>query len=74
VNAVSPHWTEDSVLNTLPEQAQDLIRDWHRRGWTPMGRLATPADVGNVVSLLCQEEAGFVTGQTIVVDGGQMLS
>jgi NAD(P)-dependent dehydrogenase (short-subunit alcohol dehydrogenase family) len=73
VNAVSPGWTEDSVLNTLPAELQTLIRDWHARGWTPMGRLATPADVGNVVSLLCREEAGFVTGQTILVDGGASL-
>jgi enoyl-[acyl-carrier protein] reductase III len=42
VNAISPGWTEDSVLNTLPEQAQQLIRNWHIRGWTPMGRLGTP--------------------------------
>lgn len=73
VNAVSPSWTEDSVLNTLPAEVQGLIRDWHERGWTPMGRLATPADVGNVVSLLCAEEAGFVTGQIILVDGGASL-
>ena len=38
VNAISPGWTEDSVMNTLPEQAQNLIRNWHARGWTPMGR------------------------------------
>lgn len=73
VNAVSPSWTEDSVLNTLPTEAQELIRGWHERGWTPMGRLATPADVGNVVALLCSEEAGFVTGQVIMVDGGAWL-
>src|SRR2546425_10497979 len=41
VNAISPGWTEDSVLNTLPKQAQDLIRSWHERGWTPDG---TPRD------------------------------
>src|SRR3954447_26866017 len=45
VNAISPGWTEDSVLNSLPEQVQDLIRDWHIRGWTPMRRLGTPEDV-----------------------------
>ena len=73
VNAVSPSWTEDSVLNTLPTEAQQLIRGWHERGWTPMGRLATPADVGNVVALLCSEAADFVTGQVIMVDGGAFL-
>jgi len=73
VNAVSPGWTEDSVLNTLPNAVQDLIRDWHTRGWTPMGRLGTPADIGNVVSLLCEEEAGWITGQVIFADGGASL-
>ncbi len=73
VNTVSPGWTEDSVLNTLPVQAQDLIRNWHKRGWTPMGRLGTPADIGNVAALLCAEEAGWITGQVIYADGGASL-
>ena len=73
VNAVSPGWTDDSVLNSLPPEAQDLIRRWHAGGWTPMGRLATPADIGNVVSLLCRGEAAWITGQTIYADGGASL-
>ena len=73
VNAISPGWTEDSVLNTLPTQAQDLIRNWHARGWTPMGRLGTPQDVGNVVALFCSEDAGWITGQVIYADGGASL-
>jgi NAD(P)-dependent dehydrogenase (short-subunit alcohol dehydrogenase family) len=73
VNAISPGWIEDSVLNTLPEAAQDMIRNWHQSGWTPMGRLGTPADIGNAVSLLCSEEAGWITGQTIAVEGGSSL-
>ncbi len=73
VNAISPGWTEDSVLNTLPAQAQDLIRGWHARGWTPMGRLGTPEDVGNVVALFCSEQAGWITGQVIYADGGASL-
>ncbi len=73
VNAISPGWTEDSVLNTLPQQAQDLIRNWHARGWTPMGRLGTPEDVGNVATLFCSEEAGWITGQVIYADGGASL-
>ncbi|HJU88956.1 MAG TPA: SDR family oxidoreductase [Gemmatimonadaceae bacterium] len=73
VNAVSPGWTEDSVLNSLPLAVQELIRGWHTRGWTPMGRLGTPADVGNVVGLLCDPDAGWITGQLIYADGGASL-
>jgi NAD(P)-dependent dehydrogenase (short-subunit alcohol dehydrogenase family) len=73
VNAISPGWTENSVLNTLPPQAQELIRNWHERGWTPMGRLGTPEDVGNVVALICSEKAAWITGQVIYADGGASL-
>src|ERR1700704_1894275 len=73
VNAISPGWTENSVLNSLPDPVQDLIRNWHKRGWTPMGRLGTPEDIGNVVALFCSEEAGWITGQTIYADGGASL-
>ncbi len=73
VNAISPGWTEDSVLNTLPEAAQDMIRNWHQSGWTPMRKLGTPADPGNAVSLLCSPEANWITGQILDVDGGASL-
>src|SRR5438477_1126061 len=73
VNALSPGWTEDSVLNTLPEQAQQLLRNWHTRGWTPMRRLGTPEDIGNVVALLCSPKARWITGQVIYADGGASL-
>jgi len=73
VNAISPSWIENSVLNTLPAEAQELIRNWHTRGWTPMGRLGTPEDVGNVVNLFCSEDAGWITGQVIYADGGASL-
>jgi enoyl-[acyl-carrier protein] reductase III len=73
VNSISPGWVEDSVLNTLPDVVQQTIRDWNQNGWTPMGRLGTPADVGNAVSLLCSPEAAWITGQLIDVDGGASL-
>jgi enoyl-[acyl-carrier protein] reductase III len=73
VNAVSPGWIEDSVLNSLPGPAQEAIRRWHIRGWTPMGRLGTPADIGNAVALLCSEDAGWITGQVLFADGGASL-
>jgi NAD(P)-dependent dehydrogenase (short-subunit alcohol dehydrogenase family) len=38
-----------------------------------MRRLGTPEDIANVCALLCTAEAGFVTGQTLSVDGGSSL-
>ncbi|PYQ45429.1 MAG: short-chain dehydrogenase [Acidobacteria bacterium] len=73
VNAISPGWTEDSVLNTLPTAAQDLIRNWHQRGWTPMRRLGTPGDVGDVVALFSSHQARWITGQVVYADGGASL-
>lgn len=74
VNTVSPGLTDDSVLNSLPSEAFDMIEDRAESGWVPMGRMTTPKDVGNVVSLLCSEEAGFLTGQVIYADGGAQLA
>ena len=73
VNAISPGWTENSVLNSLPDAVQNLIRNWHQSGWTPMGRLGTPEDIGNVAALFCSERAGWITGQVIYADGGASL-
>lgn len=73
VNAISPGWTDDSVLNSLPQEVQTLIRNWHLRGWTPMGRLGTPEDIGNVAALFCSEQANWITGQIIYADGGASL-
>jgi enoyl-[acyl-carrier protein] reductase III len=57
----------------LPTEVFQAIKKWHESGWTPMGRVGTPADVGNAVLLLCMEEAGFITGQTLHVDGGASI-
>lgn len=73
VNSISPGWVEDSVLNSLPEVFQTGLREWQARGWTPMRRLGTPADIGNAVALICSEEAAWITGQLIEADGGASL-
>jgi NAD(P)-dependent dehydrogenase (short-subunit alcohol dehydrogenase family) len=38
-----------------------------------MARMGTPADIGQVVTLLCSEQAGWITGQTLHADGGASL-
>jgi enoyl-[acyl-carrier protein] reductase III len=73
VNSVSPGLTDDSVYNGLPTEVQKIGRDWHASGWTPMGRMGTPADIGNAVTLLCSPESAWITGQLIYADGGASL-
>lgn len=80
VNAISPgailgvpNEIEGGVLATLPAEVVSMVRSWHESGWTPMGRMGTPEDIGNAVSLLCMEEASFITGQILHVDGGSSI-
>jgi len=73
VNVVSPGATDDSVVSRLPSEVSKAIRAWHESGWTPMRRVGTPADIGNAVTLLCMDEASFISGQTLHVDGGASI-
>jgi 3-oxoacyl-[acyl-carrier protein] reductase len=65
VNAVAPGFMETEMTSelTAPQKAR-IVRQ------TPLGRLGTVGDVSSVVKFLLSEESRFVTGQTIVVDGG----
>ncbi len=73
VNSVSPGLTDDSVFNGLPSEVQDAGRAWHASGWTPMGRMGTPEDIGNAVGMLCSPASAWITGQLIYADGGASL-
>jgi enoyl-[acyl-carrier protein] reductase III len=73
VNGISPGATDDSVVSRLPTEVFKAIKAWHESGWTPMARVGTPADIGNAVRLLCMDDAGFITGQILHVDGGASI-
>jgi len=73
VNTICAGITDDSIVNALPQKAQDAMLAWLRNGWNPMGRPGTPVDIGGAVAALCMKEAGWITGQTIVADGGACL-
>jgi 3-oxoacyl-[acyl-carrier protein] reductase len=65
VNAVAPGVIDTDLTRALPE---DLLR--RQTGATPLGRLGTPDEVARVIRFLAGDEAAFVTGQVIGVDGG----
>ena len=74
VNAVSPGASDETTLiGQTPKEVQEALKDWAVAGWTPMRRRVAPSDIANVCALLCSDEASFVTGQTIAVDGGSSL-
>ncbi|MCL6553885.1 MAG: SDR family oxidoreductase, partial [Firmicutes bacterium] len=65
VNAVAPGAIDAGIVATLPDdQRRRLIEV------IPLGRMGTAAEVAAAVAFLASPEAGFITGQTLVVDGG----
>jgi NAD(P)-dependent dehydrogenase (short-subunit alcohol dehydrogenase family) len=56
-----------------PKEVQDALQEWSSAGWTPRRRRVAPSDIAKVCALLCSEEASFVTGKTIAVDGGSSM-
>lgn len=71
VNAVAPGVIHTSMLqnwlDTVPDPDQALDR---MRTFQPLGRLGRPEDVASAIAFLASEDASFVTGTTLLVDGG----
>jgi 3-oxoacyl-[acyl-carrier protein] reductase len=67
VNAVAPAITRTDMTAGIP---QDHLN--HERSLTPLGRLAEPEDIADVVSFLASNDARWVTGRTLLTDGGRM--
>jgi 3-oxoacyl-[acyl-carrier protein] reductase len=64
-NVVAPGYVQTQLTDVLPEEATKAMLDA-----TPLGRLGDPADVAGAVRFLCSDEASFVTGEVLLVDGG----
>jgi 3-oxoacyl-[acyl-carrier protein] reductase len=65
VNAVAPGYIDTELTQGLPEELRELLL-----ANTPLGRLGEPRDVATAVRFLCSDEASFVTGEIMLVDGG----
>jgi 3-oxoacyl-[acyl-carrier protein] reductase len=65
VNAVAPGFTATEMVMQMPEKVLDGMR-----ARTPLGRMAEPRDIANAYLFLASDEASFVTGDVLRVDGG----
>ncbi|MDO4882067.1 MAG: 3-oxoacyl-[acyl-carrier-protein] reductase [Oscillospiraceae bacterium] len=65
VNAVAPGYIGTDMTNVLPDKVKETMK-----AQIPAKRIGTPEDVANVVAFLCSDEAAYVTGEVIRVDGG----
>ena len=64
-NVVAPGYVASRLTNELPEELQTAML-----ANTPLGRLGEPEDIAGAVRFLCSDEASFVTGEVLLVDGG----
>lgn len=64
-NAVAPGYIGTDMTNVLPEKVKESMK-----AQIPAKRIGTPEDVAKVVAFLCSDEAAYVTGEVIRVDGG----
>jgi 3-oxoacyl-[acyl-carrier protein] reductase len=64
-NVVAPGYVKTRLTEVLPEEAtQAMLQN------TPLGRVGEPEDVAGAVRFLCSDEAAFITGEVLLVDGG----
>lgn len=68
VNAVAPGFIDTDMTAVLPEKAKEAIL-----ASIPMARLGAAEDVANAVAFLASDEAGYITGQVLAVDGGMSM-
>ena len=69
VNAVAPGFTATEMINTIPPKVIEMVV--HK---TPLARIGQPEEIASAYCFLASEDASFITGQVLCVDGGMTLT
>ena len=68
VNVIAPGYIETDMTKNLPDEAKQAFMNI-----IPLKRAGTPEDVANVAAFLASDDASYITGQVICVDGGMVM-
>lgn len=68
INAISPGVIETPMIERTADEDPETIEQ--TKAATPMGRLGDPEEIGDAAVWLCSDDASFVTGETLTIDGG----
>ena len=69
VNGVAPGVVRTRLAEALWKEHEEEVA-----GQTPLGRIGEPEDIGDAVAFLASEEASWITGETLLIDGGQIMT
>lgn len=68
-NCIAPGWIESSMTDVLADEVKNKFLSQ-----IPIGTIGSPYDIANTVIFLASNEASYITGQTITVDGGRIIN
>ena len=69
VNCIAPGWIDTEMTDELPENSKSALLDR-----IPLGKIGKPEDIAYTALFLASNEANYITGQTITVDGGRIIN
>ena len=69
VNCIAPGWIDTEMTEELPENSKRDLLDR-----IPIGKIGKPENIAHAAVFLASDEASYITGQTITVDGGRVIN